>query len=164
MKIEIDFNCQQKNPSACFLPSGKQVRASAHTPLLEMEPHRSFENLIDSTEAHFRGILEVASSASDETGETQLVNLAALAGLAATQGGGDPLLGDPHQFGEDKKTKHQKRYRSTDKGKAAQRKAQEKYRRSDKGKVAQTKARRKWRENHRSQDDLLDVDSATAAT
>lgn len=43
---------------------------------------------------------------------------------------------------------HQKKYRSTEKGRAAQRKAQEKYRRSDKGRLAQTRARRKWRENH----------------
>lgn len=45
---------------------------------------------------------------------------------------------------------YQKKYRATEKGRAAQRKAQEKYRRSDKGKLAQMRARRKWRENHPS--------------
>eukprot|EP00633_Aureoumbra_lagunensis_P001295 CAMPEP_0197285380 /NCGR_PEP_ID=MMETSP0890-20130614/615_1 /TAXON_ID=44058 ORGANISM="Aureoumbra lagunensis, Strain CCMP1510" /NCGR_SAMPLE_ID=MMETSP0890 /ASSEMBLY_ACC=CAM_ASM_000533 /LENGTH=367 /DNA_ID=CAMNT_0042752799 /DNA_START=78 /DNA_END=1181 /DNA_ORIENTATION=- len=43
---------------------------------------------------------------------------------------------------------YQKKYRSTEKGKLAQKKAQEKYRKSDKGKQAQNKARKKWRESN----------------
>ena len=46
---------------------------------------------------------------------------------------------------------YQKKYRATDKGRAAQKKAQEKYRRSDKGKTAQMRARKKWRETHPNQ-------------
>mmetsp|Transcript_28395 Transcript_28395/g.87006 ORF Transcript_28395/g.87006 Transcript_28395/m.87006 type:complete len:284 (-) Transcript_28395:267-1118(-) len=55
--------------------------------------------------------------------------------------------GQPSSTGKTKGD-YQKKYRATEKGKAAQRKAQEKYRRSEKGNIAQMRARKKWRETH----------------
>lgn len=103
----------------------------------------SFDGRNKSTEYEHRAVVVLATE--DERNDVTHVSAAALA-----QRGTSRSLPTTGKTGKTKGD-YQKKYRSTEKGRAAQRKAQEKYRRSDKGKLAQMRARRKWRENHPGQ-------------